>query len=45
VDFDENRLHPVIHKSRENGVLFDVGHGQGSFSWKVSLVGISSVTN
>ena len=36
VDFNLNKLHPVIHKSQQNGVLFDVGHGQGSFSWKVS---------
>ena len=34
-DFDQNKLHPVIHKMHQNGVLFDVGHGQGSFSWKV----------
>jgi dihydroorotase len=36
-DFDQNRLHPVVYQSQQNGVLFDVGHGQGSFSWKVSL--------
>lgn len=37
-DLDQNKLNAVIHKSRQNAVLFDVGHGQGSFSWKVSEI-------
>ena len=28
-------LHPAIVVSRERGVLHDVGHGRGSFSWLV----------
>ena len=28
-------LHPAVVASRERGVLHDVGHGQGSFSWLV----------
>jgi predicted amidohydrolase len=41
-DLDQNKLNAVIHKSRQNAVLFDVGHGQGSFSWKVSFIEIQS---
>ena len=26
---------PTIFRSQKNGVLFDVGHGQGSFDWDV----------
>lgn len=28
-------LHPAVVASRERGVLHDIGHGQGSFSWIV----------
>lgn len=28
-------LHPAVVKSRERGILHDIGHGQGSFSWTV----------
>ncbi|XP_028402333.1 uncharacterized protein LOC114525284 [Dendronephthya gigantea] len=36
-DLDRNSLHPIVHKTaNQNGILFDVGHGQGSFSWKVA---------
>ena len=28
-------LHPAVLSSRERGVLHDIGHGQGSFSWTV----------
>ena len=28
-------LHPAVVASRERGVLHDIGHGQGSFSWTV----------
>ena len=24
------------HRARQKGVVFDVGHGQGSFDWKVA---------
>ena len=41
VDFDQCKVHPVIHKSHQNGVLFDVGHGRGSFNWKVCLIKIN----
>jgi dihydroorotase len=33
---DENgKIRPSVRAARERGVLFDVGHGQGSFSWSV----------
>lgn len=28
-------LHPAVVASRERGVIHDIGHGQGSFSWSV----------
>ena len=27
-------IHPAVIASRERGVLHDIGHGQGSFSWE-----------
>lgn len=27
------RIHPACHKAKENGVIFDIGHGMGSFNW------------
>jgi dihydroorotase len=33
---DENgRIRPAARAARERGVVFDVGHGAGSFSWQV----------
>ena len=31
---DEGRILPYLHKARERGVIFDVGHGGGSFYWR-----------
>ena len=31
-----NRLKPAVIEARERGVLFDVGHGKGSFSFEVA---------
>lgn len=34
---DENdRVFDAVHKAAERGVIFDVGHGQGSFQWEVA---------
>ena len=30
------RVLPCVHEARERGVLFDVGHGAGSFGWNVA---------
>jgi dihydroorotase len=32
----EMRAKPVLREARERGVLIDVGHGSGSFSWPVA---------
>jgi dihydroorotase len=33
---DENgRIRPAVRAARDRGVIFDVGHGQGSFVWDV----------
>jgi dihydroorotase len=31
---DEGRILPYLHKARKRGVIFDVGHGGGSFYWR-----------
>jgi dihydroorotase len=28
-------VHPAVKRARDRGILFDVGHGQGSFNWTV----------
>jgi dihydroorotase len=30
------RVLPEVHRARERGILFDVGHGAGAFSWRVA---------
>ncbi len=32
---ESGRIHPAVLAARDRGVRFDVGHGQGSFSWDV----------
>jgi dihydroorotase len=32
---EEGKIHPAVRAARDRGVHFDVGHGQGSFSWDV----------
>jgi len=32
------RVHPAVIEARERGVLFDIGHGMGSFSFDVARV-------
>ncbi|GAA2094512.1 amidohydrolase/deacetylase family metallohydrolase [Streptomyces albiaxialis] len=34
---EDGRLNPGMHEGRERGVLFDVGHGGGSFAWDVAV--------
>ena len=29
-------IHPAVHAAKQNGVLFDIGHGMGSFNWTVA---------
>jgi dihydroorotase len=32
---EQNKVRRSVRKARERGVVFDVGHGAGSFSWQV----------
>ena len=32
---ERGQVRPSVHEAMERGVVFDVGHGAGSFSWKV----------
>jgi dihydroorotase len=32
---EEGRIRPAVRQARERGIIFDVGHGAGSFSWRV----------
>ncbi|MDP7395903.1 MAG: amidohydrolase/deacetylase family metallohydrolase [Lentisphaeria bacterium] len=38
VDPVTRRVHPVVHAARENGVLFDIGHGMGAFNWTIGEI-------
>ena len=31
----DNRIHPAVYAARDKGILFDVGHGAGSFDFSV----------
>ncbi len=33
---DANQVHPELVAAREHGILFDVGHGFGSFHWEIA---------
>ncbi|MEW5975436.1 MAG: amidohydrolase/deacetylase family metallohydrolase [Acidobacteriota bacterium] len=37
---DSGHLNPALKKGRERGVIFDVGHGGGSFLWPVAYAAI-----
>jgi len=32
---DQGRVHPAVKEAADRGVVFDVGHGFGSFQWEV----------
>jgi dihydroorotase len=34
------RVNPAIFEARKRGVIFDVGHGAGSFAWRVAVPAI-----
>ena len=38
IDTSSRKIIEDVHKARRKGVLFDVGHGQGSFSWTVAEI-------
>jgi len=33
---NQNQIEPSVFKARENGILFDVGHGMSSFDFKIA---------
>jgi dihydroorotase len=37
VDRFTGKLQPYVHEARRRGVLFDLGHGAGSFLWPVAV--------
>ena len=37
---DSGRLNPAMSAGRKRGVIFDVGHGGGSFAWPVAIEAI-----
>jgi dihydroorotase len=37
---DAKSIHPEVFAARKRGVIFDVGHGKGSFSWKVARLAL-----
>ena len=37
---DRGRIHDDIHDAAQRGILFDVGHGFGSFQWEVAEAAI-----
>ena len=37
---DDGRLNPAMWAGRKRGVIFDVGHGGGSFAWPVAIEAI-----
>ena len=38
---DNGRLWPEARAARERGILFDVGHGVGSFTWRVARAALA----
>ena len=39
---EAGQVRPAVHEAVERGVLFDVGHGAGSFSWEVAETALSA---
>jgi dihydroorotase len=37
LDASTGRLNPALYEGRKRGVIFDVGHGGGSFVWRVAV--------
>ncbi len=38
IDPQTRQLHPSVLAARQNGVLFDIGHGMGGFNWTVGEI-------
>ena len=38
---DGKTIHPEVYSAKKSGVIFDIGHGKGSFSWDVARLALS----
>ena len=38
IDTESRRVHSTARAARDNGVLFDIGHGMGAFNWTVGEI-------
>ncbi len=38
IDPNRRKVHSAVRQARENGVLFDIGHGAGAFNWTVGEI-------
>jgi dihydroorotase len=38
IDPETRNIHPAVRAARDRGVIFDIGHGMGSFSWTVAEI-------
>ena len=41
IQASNRQLDPVVWSARQKGILFDVGHGQGSFNWTVAELSLN----
>ena len=37
---DEEKIHEEVFRAKKQGIIFDVGHGKGSFSWDVARLAL-----
>jgi dihydroorotase len=37
----DGKIRRAVHEARERGILFDIGHGAGSFSWRTAELALS----
>lgn len=40
IDPETRRVHPVVKHARQEGVLMDIGNGQGSFTWTAAEIAL-----
>lgn len=41
IDPETRKVHDAVRRARENGVLMDIGSGQGSFTWTVAEIALA----
>jgi dihydroorotase len=40
ITLDKKVIHPEVFDAKRRGVVFDIGHGKGSFSWEVARLAL-----